>query len=51
MINGLKENDYDDYERLERIDEIMQAYNEVCTEDTVPGEVDILEVKEGVTHE
>ncbi|MOA32421.1 hypothetical protein D3C78_1536360 [compost metagenome] len=51
LINGLKENDYDDYERLERIDEIMQAYNEVCTEDTVPGEVDILEVKEGVTHE
>lgn len=44
LINGLKE--YDDYERLERIDEIMTAYNEVCTEGAEAGEVQIFGVKE-----
>lgn len=46
LINGLKEHDYDDYERLERIDEIMEAYNEVCTEGAEAGEVQIFGVKE-----
>ncbi|MDU5945483.1 hypothetical protein GNQ08_27095 [Paenibacillus macerans] len=46
LINGLKEHDCDDYERLERIDEIMAAYNEVCTEGAEAGEVQIFGVKE-----
>lgn len=32
LINALRDYELDDYERLERIDEIMQAYNEVCVE-------------------
>lgn len=30
LINALRDYDLDDYQRIERIDDIMRAYNDVC---------------------